>query len=240
VASLASRPNSAREITIVPIEDVSRVPAAFLIEVDQQIPDRVVCFFEGGGGAGEGRPVLRRPLRDDERAALEKRRADLLRTLAPPASGRHGDRAPAAIAGMLAAFPAMSRHDMKAGAAMVAGYLSTVRDLPPWAVIAACGKVRAGEASLDRDFCPSEPAFCATVRGIVAPYEAALQKVSRLLGAEPPRPPEHREPDAPKKVASPPDRGHARRALDDLAWRKVRREPPAPSVFELDPETWDQ
>jgi hypothetical protein len=42
-----------------------------------------------------------------------------------------------------------------------------------------------------------------------------------------------------KTLLRPPDGEHFRRAFDDLVWRKVRREPPAPTVFEFDPATWN-
>jgi hypothetical protein len=241
--SLASQLNSARELASIPIEDSSQVPAVFVRETDRDIPDQVVSWYEG---IADPTPVLIRGLREDERAVLQRRRRDLLMALAAPADGRHGDRCAAAVAAMLAGFPAMSRHDIKAATAMVAGYLSIVGDRPPWAIIEACSKVRCGEAGIDRNFCPSEAAFCTVVRSIATPYELQLRKTKALLDAQFLAKPG-------RKALTYPPRGIPIRLTRDELERQRAEEfldrckaevratatpETAPSVFELDPANW--
>lgn len=42
-----------------------------------------------------------------------------------------------------------------------------------------------------------------------------------------------------RKAAPPPEPDYAKRAMWDLSWRKTRRESPSPTVFEMDPESWN-
>jgi hypothetical protein len=234
--SVASQCTLAPETIRNPISDRSRVPAEFVRETDRDIPDRVTAWHEGL----TDKPVLRRALTNSEGVALMRRREDLLRALAAPSNGRHGDRCASAVSAMLAGFPTMARLDIESATATVGGYLHVVRSCPPWAVITACDQVRTGRAGLSTSYCPSEPEFCTVVRRIVATYELQLRKTEALLDAEPPKAPEpfRREVLKPKPA---PDTGYARRATTDLAINKLRREmAESPSVFELDPADWDR
>jgi hypothetical protein len=245
VASLSSQLSSARELTIVPVEDSSQVPAIFVRETDRDIPERVVSWWYEG--IAKPIPVLRRSLREDERITLERRRRDLLIALAAPADGHHGDRCAGAVAGMLAGFPAMSRHDIKAATAMVAGYLSIVGDLPPWAIMKASRMVRSGQAGLNMSFCPSEPEFCGVVKRIVAPYEERRRKIDALLLAEAPAKTQrkalpHQPGDIPVRLTR--DELQRQQAEEFLAHCKAEAEATAKpaaaqSVFELDPADWN-
>jgi hypothetical protein len=243
VASLSSQLSWARELTIVPVEDSSQVPAIFVRETDRDIPERVVSWWYEG--IAKPVPVLRRSLREDERTTLERRRRDLLIALAAPADCHHGDRCAGAVAGMLAGFPAMSRHDIKAATAMVAGYLSIVGDLPPWAIIKASRVVRSGQAGLNMSFCPSEPEFCGVVKRIVAPYEERRRKIDALLLAEAPAETERKAlPHQPGDIAvrltrDELDRREAEKFLARCKAEASARPAAAPYVFELDPADWN-
>jgi hypothetical protein len=120
-----------------------------------------------------------------------------------------------------------------------------VADQPPWAVIEACDHVGHGQASLNRSYCPNELEFCALVRKIVAPHQLQLRKTSDLLDAgAPPAEMERKTLTKPREI--PPTVTKAdqeRRAAEQfLARCKAEAEAslrPAASVFELDPQTWD-
>jgi hypothetical protein len=85
---------------------------------------------------------------------------------------------------MLGGFTNMQYHDAESAAAMTAGYLWTVRDRPPWAILRACEMVRAGTAGLNRSYCPHEPEFNSLIGRIVAVYELRLRAVESLLSAK--------------------------------------------------------
>ena len=194
---------------------------------------------------------------------------ELLAAMAAPTTGRHGDRCASAVSGMLNGFPAMSRLDIESALATVGGYLHVVRNYPTWAIIKACEQVRAGQAGLNTSFCPSEPEFCELVRKLVAPYALQLRKTEALLVAKPPNAEAPREAAQPAPQIRKPDTGYAKRAVIDLILKlwvlgcnnPSAAEPasakeralalmvqynilptdlgPAPTVFELDPETWN-
>jgi hypothetical protein len=68
-ASLVSqRVSTPKPASQNPISEHSRVPAAFVREIDRDIPDRVVAWYENGQELIK--PNLRRALRHDEREAL--------------------------------------------------------------------------------------------------------------------------------------------------------------------------
>jgi hypothetical protein len=267
-ASLVSQRDSAPKPAIQsPISEHSRVPAAFVREIDRDIPDRVVAWYENGQELIK--PNLRRALSHEERGALTRRRNELQHALAAPHTGRHGDRCASAVSGMLSAFPLMARLDLETAVATVGGYMHTVRNYPPWAVIEACEHVRSGAAGINRSFCPSEPDFCELVRKIVWPWELQLRKTEALLSAELPNAEPKRQAAQPPSRAVKPDTGYARRAIIDRIrklWALGTDNPnaaeaasakeralalmeqhnilpsefgPAPSVFELDPENWE-
>jgi len=169
---------------------------------------------------------------------------------------------------MLGGFPTMTRLDLEGATASVAGYLQVVRNCPPWAVIKACEQVRTGQAGLHTSFCPSEPQFYEVVRAIVTPYELQLAKTEAMLNAELPRAASASP--SPKPWPPPVDKGYARRAIIGRIrklWALGTDNPnaaeadsakeralalieqhnilptelgPPPTVFELDPTTWDQ
>jgi hypothetical protein len=266
-ASIASQCTLRREPAPAPILDSKQLPKFFVREVDRDIPDRVVAWYENGQELIT--PNLRRALTAGERATLSQRRDELETALAAPVTGRHGDRCATAVSGMLSAFPLMARLDMESAVATVGGYLHTVRNYPPWAVIKASEQVRTGMAGLNTSFCPSEPDFCELVRKIVAPYELQLHKTEALLSAKPPSAEPSRQAPRPPPQARRPDTGYARRAIIDRIhklWSLGTNNPnaaeaasakeralalmaehniapsdlaPPPTVFELDPADWN-
>jgi len=95
----------AREV--LPILREDQVPKLFARAVDRDIADRTVAFWENGG-MERGDPVLRRPLTDAERGALERRASELRAAVAPwPETSR--DTLLEELSGMFAAFPTMHR-----------------------------------------------------------------------------------------------------------------------------------
>ena len=162
-----------------PIAKADDVPPLFMRDVDRDIPDRAVCWYEGS----ERTPALRRALTEAERHSLEFRASGLRNALAPY-EDRHKDTLAAAIAGMLAGFPAMARHDDETAVALTWGYLCILRDRPPWAIARACEMVRAGRAGLNPSFCPSEPEFNLLVGRVTAEYAERLRKTEAMLRAK--------------------------------------------------------
>jgi hypothetical protein len=158
-------------------------------EIDRDLVDRVVLFWEGSSLTGA--PVLRRALTAAEHDLLTAHRDHLRAAIAPP---QPSDQEPltAVIARMLNAFPAVNRQSEAAAAGggaqaavkTAAGYLWTLRDCPPWAIVRACDCVRAGTAGIDRNFCPSEPALRAVADRLVEPYRVALARIERLIAAK--------------------------------------------------------
>jgi hypothetical protein len=143
---------------------------------------------------------------------------------------------------MLGAFPAMQRFDQHAALGIAASYMMIARQAPHWAIVKTCEMVRADQAGINPDFCPSEPQFVTIVAGLVKPYADALRRAEQLLEVK------VDAPSGPKltraeiearlgrplgsgisfKVQAPPvsvgDGKHASRALANLAAQKARRE----------------
>jgi hypothetical protein len=228
-----------------PIAERSRVPAVYVREIDRDIADRVVSWYENGQELIN--PTLRRTPTDNERAALMRRREELLVALAPPPTGRHGDRCATAIAEMMRGFRSMDKFDLEPATAITAGYLQRVRDYPPWAVIEACELVGTKRAGLDPTWPPSEAAFCEVVRGIITPYRLRLQKTEALLKAQVASEelPDIRAPPAWLPGDTPLVKLSAERGRREAERRReaeqfvARYETAAPSVFELDPADWN-
>jgi hypothetical protein len=168
---------------VIPISDAGKLPPPFVKAVDRDLPDQVVCAWTGRNDDTPGEPTLRRALHVDERRALEQRRNDLRRALAPaPAASR--DALLDEIAGMLGAYPSMQRHDAQAAAMMAMSYLWTVRDEPHWAIVKACTLIRGNRAGLNPSFPPTEPEFAHVVRREAAMHRLSLQRAEALLRAK--------------------------------------------------------
>lgn len=168
---------------VLPILDATKLPPPFVRAIDRDLPDRLVCVWTGRSDDHPGEPTLRRELDPDERRALEQRRNDLLRTVAPaPPSSRSTllDE----IGGMLGAYPSMQRHDARAAAMMAASYLWTVRDEPHWAIVKACALIRGHRAGLNPTFPPPEPEFADVVRRQVEMHRRSLRDAEALLRAK--------------------------------------------------------
>jgi hypothetical protein len=89
-----------------------------------------------------GKPrLLRRPLRENERQALEARRAEL----APWVCGyapEERDQAAEAVSMMFSGFRSMSGQSDEQAVATVAGVLQALAPFPAWAIKRACEKIR--------------------------------------------------------------------------------------------------
>jgi hypothetical protein len=211
------------------------LPSTFVRSVDRDIPDRVVAFWEGSGEE-LGAPMLRRPLRDDERAALQQRARELQRACEPaPPTSR--ETLITAISAMLGAFPTMLRYDQATSEEIATAYLWTVREAPHWAVIQAVEMVRSNKAGLNPSFCPPEPDFATVVNRCVAEYRRRLKETEAILQAKVDAPPERRltaeeiaaklgRPigERPQPELPPTDGTHMARVLADLDRRKADRE----------------
>lgn len=128
-------------------------------------------------------PVLRRDLRAEERGALDARAAILRAQLAP--FGRVDRKAIVlALSDMLRGFPQMQRRSPAEALGILDGYFATLSERPAWAIIEACGRVRAGKVAGCVDFAPSEGRLNAIVGEVTAPYRARLQAAERILGAK--------------------------------------------------------
>lgn len=154
-------------------------PRIFVWLTDREIPERVVSYYE----APLNRPVLRRPLADDERVALEQRAADLRASLAPCGEGARA-RVGGAISRMFNGYPNMQRRTDAEAVAILDGYFSTLRERPAWAIIEACQIVREGRFPEFRSFAPSEAALNRLVADVTAPYRAQLQAIDNILVAK--------------------------------------------------------
>lgn len=212
------------EIPPVPVADEAQLPVLFNVKIDRDLVDGVVSWWRGSPSPDAPQlPVLRRPLRPAEREALEARRAELQRATAP-CGDADKRRLTAAIVRMLGAFPQVSGRADVPLVEMATSYLWTVRESPPWAIAKACEMVRAGTAGLNRDFCPSEPAFAAIVRPLSAKYAALLGAIQSVLHAPDPEPVREATmgqwqiPHSPMKPEEP-EAGYASRVLEQVAAR---------------------
>ena len=179
-------------IAPAPVSDEADLPAIFDLAVDRHLVDGVVSWWRDAPGSGAPvRPKLRRALRPAEIDALALRRA-ALRRATEPYGNADKKRLTAAIVRMLGGFPQMAARSDAAMLATAANYLMTVADCPPWAVAKACDMIRAGTAGINRDFCPTEPAFAGVVRPLPLRYAAALARIEAVIEACPPEPAEAR------------------------------------------------
>ena len=155
-------------------------------EADYAIPARVWASWIPSNGSRE----IVRELRHDERAALERRAAELHAAVERFDPDFDEDRVVVAISAMFGGFRAM-RHQ---GDDVVAIVDSTKRALalfPAWAIEKGCLKVQQGQAGLDRRYAPNDSEIFAVVDDLVKAYRRALASAEALLRAQvEPRPPE--------------------------------------------------
>lgn len=166
------------------------LPVPFDKEVDRDIRDRVVMFWNTSGEFGPSNPILRRALTLDELTKLNTRGLHISQALAPLEDTCRDRSLQIEMAGMLGGFPSMQRHDKAAAAAIAYGYLHVVKECPPWAIVAACEQVRTSRAGLNPSYPPSEPEFREVVDGMIKPFSDRLYRINELLAApiEPPAP----------------------------------------------------
>jgi hypothetical protein len=134
----------------------------------------------------QGDRVIRRELTADERAALERRAAELVPAVEPflPAEG---DRVVVALASMFGGYPSLRMTDEDA-----VGRLDSAKRMlepyPAWAIETACqaiqenGVYRGGK--YDRQWSPSDPEIIAAVREKVRFFKKQHDNVTGLLTAK--------------------------------------------------------
>jgi hypothetical protein len=150
---------------------------------DVEIPDSA---WSGWIETGVPRK-LRRPLRPEERAAIEARRDELLPVLAP-VDGRHEtDVAKLAIADMFASFRSMRQTGEEAMGILEATFRA-VHGFPLWAIAKVCLSIQMngvyrGE-KYDRQWPPNDGEIIAALREEIRQYERNLRSASALLTAE--------------------------------------------------------
>lgn len=89
-----------------------------------------------------GKPrLLRRPIRDDERSALEGRRDELAPWVCGYAAEER-DQAAEAILMMFSGFRSMAGQSDEQAVATVAGVLQSLQPFPVWAIKRACEEIR--------------------------------------------------------------------------------------------------
>lgn len=174
---------------IGPIVEGADLPALFVRHVDRDISDQVAWSWKGTGEHGPHSPTLRRALSENELTTINARMFDLQRACAA-----YTDDDQPALAERLndcfKGFPALRSLNRTEALAMVVGYLRNMKDLPPWAIAAACEKIKKNRAELNASFVPTEGEFFTVVDEMVAPYRERIAKLRELMDApvDPPQP----------------------------------------------------
>lgn len=125
--------------------------------------------------------MLREPLSPALRATLEHRSRGLSACLAPAAKSEHSKMA-SAITALLGGFGGVGSGSVEA---VVSLYVEGLKDLPLWAVVAACTAITRGEvegASLD--FRPAVPRLRQAARALMAPWDEEMFHLREVLRAE--------------------------------------------------------
>jgi hypothetical protein len=183
----ASPPSCA--LTIQPA-DRNTAKAAALVDriADYEIPSRLWSTWK----PENGRRGVVRTLAPEERAAVERRAADL-DACCQPFGPHEQDRAIAAVSSMLGGFRNM-RQDDEAAAAVLDGLRRVLASFPLWAIEQGCLLIQGGNAIIngkqqDRRWPPNDSEIFGVIDGIVQPYRGALERAMALLNAPVERPP---------------------------------------------------
>ncbi len=165
----------------------ANLPAAFDAVADVEIPRKV---WSAWIPRFEARQIIR-PLRDDERAALEARKASLAPALAPYAGGADAYRGAAALGAMFDGFRSMRVRGENAMGRLDTA-MRVLKYFPAWAVEEACASIqrdgyqvhdREKVARTERHWPPSDPEIADVVRLVVKTRDAALASATALLSA---------------------------------------------------------
>jgi len=163
------------------------LPAAFDARTDVEIPRAVWSAWTPQFGARQ----IVRPLRDDERSALEARKAQLAPALAPYAGGADSDRVAAALAAMFDGFRSMRERGENAMGRLDTA-MRVLKNFPAWAIEEACASIqrdgyqvhdRERVSRTERHWPPSDPEIADAVRLAVKMRDAALASATALLAA---------------------------------------------------------
>lgn len=164
-----------------------------------------------------------RALTDEERAALQRRVAELRHRLLP-FDPEESSLVEASVAGMLSGFRSMRQTDEAAEVTL--GITSRVlAEYPLWAIEETCLAIARGKAG-NRKFPPNDSEMCSLVDGRLWPYRAALARAEALLAAPVQRPTPLR---SRPRISGPPGaqpisgEGHGARVAADLERRRSER-----------------
>lgn len=173
------------------------LPLSYDHAADRAIPDRTVCDW-----SMDQMPVtLRRPLRADERGAIERRVGSLAPAL-EPFHPTERDRVADALLGLFDSFTQMRQKGADA-MARVSDALEVAADMPAWAIEEACLTIRkygyehrdpdTGRVRLEQHWPPSDGEVHEAVRRVVQGRATALARARAMLEAPaleqpPPRP----------------------------------------------------
>lgn len=244
MASLASPPTCEPVAPLVRYDD-RNLPALCNPETDLTIPRRVWSGWAPSTGLRE----IVRPLRSDERQALQARAAELRPALRPYTRPAEDDRVAQAVADMFSGFPSM-RHSGEDAIGRVDSAMRALSKFPAWAIERGCRSIQQNGyetvqndvVKTERHWPPSDPEICRTVTAVEKIHRAALTSAEALLAA-----PVEQEDDAPKptleeieaklgrslgsrpEVQNPEpesrhDGKHAQRVAAELEARRMRRE----------------
>lgn len=193
VPNLATRGSPSRSDALAPDRALairrraSAMPVILNHLTDVVIPRRAMSAWRE---AGKPR-CLRRPLNDDERLALEERRADL----EPWVIGFHKaetDEIVVALADMYSAFPSLNSASDQAAGANIAKVMRSIEAYPKWAIERACEKVRTkgyvrierGNYVTERHWPPSDPELIELIREEATLYADTWRNINEMLTAE--------------------------------------------------------
>jgi hypothetical protein len=133
-----------------------------------------------------GERMLRRALRQDERAALEHRRDELAPAVVPY-QDRDTDRVALALAEMFGSIPSM-RHTGDEMVARVDGARRVLRPFPAWAIEKACATIQAKgvfrDGRYEKQWPPSDAEIADVVRDELRLYGDAYGSAVALLAAK--------------------------------------------------------
>jgi hypothetical protein len=225
----ASRLSRLAALATPAARDDDGAPVKFDRDVDHEFPRRLFSAWKPAAGPRE----LRRPMRDDELAAVQARAAALEIALEPhdETDDRQVAAVESAIGGMLGGFRQMRQEgqNMLSTIEVVRGVL---RPFPAWAIVRACLRLARRETGLDPRYAPNDAQIADEVRSILKPYREAMVAAQALLDApvEEARPPRADVPRPSAAPALPPplEGDRAARLKADLEERRARNAAGAP------------
>lgn len=233
-ASAPSQQNSQRAVAQTISYHAGNVPDVFVKRADLEIPNSVwVDWIPKGGGSR----AIWRPLKPEERSALEARAAELRPALAPYARPFEDDRVAQALADLFSGFRSMREQGADA-LGLIDSAMRALAPFPAWAIEQACLVIRRdgylvqdreGRWRTERHWPPSDPQICLVIGEVMKCHRAALASAEALLCApiEPPVTPKRFQHDwhvwAWLRQAGLPDGKHTSRVMADIEARRAQR-----------------